>query len=199
MAVERLEGLANDLAKRLEGRPEARRWTVWAVVAMAVLTGVGFLLVGAGGPADPRPVETEGRRPLEGFGEIAFAVAPPGVTGATARWCALLANRDDTRIQGLRGQRDLRGYDGMLFVFDDDQTGAFVMGGVDIPLEIAWWSADGSLVTTAAMAPCPGQDSNACPHAPSGPYRTALETGAGGLARLGVAPGSRLTFGGSCP
>lgn len=188
-----------ELAGKVEKTPNIAKKVTWAVIAVAVLTVVGFLLVGANGPDDPRLSDSSGRNPIEGFGEVAFSIVPAGQAGETARLCALLADRDDTRVQGMRGQRDFRGYDGMIFVFDRDLDGAFVMGGVELPLEIAWFAASGELVSTAIMAPCPDAAStNDCAHAPSGQYRTALEVGAGGLARLGIGPGAKLTYGGPC-
>ncbi|MEX1171480.1 MAG: DUF192 domain-containing protein, partial [Chloroflexota bacterium] len=97
------------------------------------------------------------------------------------RWTVLLAGAD-----GMRGSADFDGADGMLFDLDrDTDPGAvrFVMDGVVIPLDIAWFAADGRLVGTATMDPCPATP---CPvtSAP-GPYRWAIEAPAGAFADLG--------------
>lgn len=163
----------------------------WAVTVVAGLGVIAFLTVGANGPADP----TLGGIP--GFGEVAFQVAPGG-GGSAGSFCALLAETDQQRAQGLMGRRDLAGYDAMVFRFDADTTGPFFMRNVPVGLSIAWFGADGRFVSSADMAPCPDQEG--CPtYAPAGPYRLAVEVLQGGLAGLGVGDGSVLTIGGACP
>ena len=157
-----------DIARRLESdAPVVTGRLRWAIAIVALLAVVGFLLIGANGPANPSLATQRTRQPIPGFSETGFSISSPAAT--MARLCALLADRDELRIQGLRGQQDLRGYDGMLFVFGADTDGSFVMGGVDVALEIAWFDSQGTLVSTALMAPCPGQPDSACPHAPSRP------------------------------
>jgi uncharacterized protein len=127
-----------------------------------------------------------GLRPLSGFGEESFLVEPGG-----REWCALFAHTEAARERGLMGQTDLRGFDGMLFQFDADTTTGFWMRSTPLPLSIAWFTADGAVVSQTDMAPC--GDRADCPtYPPAGPYRYALEVARGGLARLGIGPGSRL-------
>lgn len=136
------------------------------------------------------------RVPVAGFGEVAFTVTPAGA-GPAARYCALLAENDQQRARGLMGRWDLSGYDAMVFRFESDSTSAFYMRNVPVALSIAWIAADGRFVSATDMAPCP--DREGCPlYGPAGPYRLAVEVLQGGLARLGVADGSKLTVGGAC-
>lgn len=163
----------------------------WAVVMVAVLSIIALLTVGANGPADP----TLGGIP--GFGEVAFQVTPAGGQGTAGRFCALLADNEQQRAQGLMGRRDLAGFDAMVFRFDADTDGGFYMRDVPVGLSIAWFGADGRFVSATDMAPCPDQDG--CPnYPPKAPYRLAIEVLQGGLGRLGVADGSVLTVGGAC-
>jgi uncharacterized membrane protein (UPF0127 family) len=188
---------------------------LWAATLVLVLALLAFLAVGANGPADPRlepaggtsttarpnsaaPTAAADRRPVEGFGEIAFRLQGGGGLPASDERCALLAESDRQVRQGLMGRSDLSGYDGMIFRFAQDTTVPFFMRNVPMPLEIAWFDAGGRLVSTADMAPCPDRDG--CPtYPPGGAYRYALEVEDGGLARPGIGRGSVLTVGGACP
>ena len=85
--------------------------------------------------------------------------------------------------------------DEMLFVFTDDETGSFWMRNTRLPLSIAYLRADGSVVSTTDMAPCPDSE-RTCPTYPSnGAYRYAIEVPQGELDRLGIGSGSRVTVG----
>ncbi|MGH9154272.1 MAG: DUF192 domain-containing protein [Acidimicrobiales bacterium] len=196
--------------------PFRLRSALWAAAAVLVLGLVAFLVVGANSPADPTLVPELGettpppgvtatsvaRQRVSGFGEIAFQLqtgsdtgSDPGIVGIQR--CALLAETDAQLQRGLMGRRDLSGYDGMIFRFQEETTGSFFMRNVPVPLEIAWFDAAGRLVSTAGMAPCP--DVEGCPtYAPNGPYRLALEVEAGGLRRLGIGEGIVVTPGGPC-
>lgn len=173
-------------------RRSAAGWSAilwWVIGATAVLGVLALLTVGANTPADP----TLGGIP--GFTEVAFQVTPAG--GTAAHHCALLADNEEQRAKGLMGQRDLAGYDAMVFQFPDLTTGTFYMRNVPVPLSIAWFGADGAFVSSTDMAPCANKDG--CPtYSAEAPYRYAVEVLKGGLADLGVRPGSVLAVGGSC-
>ncbi|HET9444347.1 MAG TPA: DUF192 domain-containing protein [Acidimicrobiales bacterium] len=159
--------------------------------ALSVLTATAFITVGANGPEDPSLAG------VPGFSEVGFSVATAASPSPAGRFCALLADTDARRAQGLMGRRDLGGFDAMVFTFPDDTTGAFYMRNVPVPLSIAWFDANGRFVSSSDMAPCPDRDG--CPtYAPPGPYRTAVEVLQGDLARLGLGPETTLAVGGSC-
>jgi uncharacterized protein len=181
------------------------RWRIGTLVAVAVVV---FLVVrGADRPDDPElaPPSTErstsdatdggtasgDRSPIPGFDEVAFRIEVEGASAST--WCALLADDADERAQGLSEQDDLRGYDGMVFRFDEPSTARFTMRDTRIPLSIAFFDEDGAFVSARDMDPCPpGTD---CPsYEAEGPYLHALEVDQGGLAALGIADGARLSF-----
>ena len=79
----------------------------------------------------------------------------------------------------------------MLFVFQADSRAAFTMAGTLIPLDIAFFAADGSLVDRFTMVPCLSEP---CPsYSAVGPYLFALEVPAGGFEGVGdprLDPGS---------
>jgi uncharacterized membrane protein (UPF0127 family) len=74
----------------------------------------------------------------------------------------------------------------MLFVFPRTTTGTFWMKDTLIPLDIAFFANDGSLVDVLQMEPCPPDTPDAdCPsYAAAGPYRFALEAPQGDLIEL---------------
>ena len=85
---------------------------------------------------------------------------------------------------------DLLDLDGMLFVWETDSGGGFWMRDTVLPLDIAFFAVDGTLVNTFPMEPC--DLGNDCPVYPAGgTYRFALETVQGRLTGLGS--DSRLT------
>jgi uncharacterized membrane protein (UPF0127 family) len=94
-----------------------------------------------------------------------------------------VANTPGERAQGLMGVDDLGILAGMLFVHESDSEVGFWMKDTIIPLDIAFFAADGSLVNVLRMEPC---EADPCPFYYSGaPYRFALETPAGDLDGLG--------------
>jgi hypothetical protein len=186
----------NTFRARLE-TPSGAEWVrrgAWAVLALAF---VGFLVRGGSTPDDPY-LAVGDRRPLEGFGEITFSVTDP--RGAMATWCALLADTDSTRAQGLMHQDDLRGYDGMVFQYGQPTDGAFWMKNTTIPLAVAFFDGDGRFINAQGMDPCP-EELDDCPRYPAAaPFTFAIEAERGGLGALGIGPGSQVTFPGTpCP
>lgn len=202
------------------------RWLLGLVVGLVALGLVALLLRGADQPADPylegsgsadgaatttttaaadpaaSPPDIAmapgdpARVPLDGFDEVAIAVAPAD-GGALLRWCLLAALRAEQRSRGLMEVTDLQGYSGMAFVYDEDVGGAFYMRNTPTPLSIAWIDSGGRVVSTADMEPC--EDREGCPtYAPAGSYRYAIEVFEGGLDDLGITPGATVTVGGSC-
>jgi uncharacterized membrane protein (UPF0127 family) len=96
------------------------------------------------------------------------------------RWPVAVADDGAARAQGLMGVVDLGGLRGMLFVFDSDGTAAFWMKDTLLALDVAFFTAEGSLVDLLEMEPCPADP---CPvYQPLAPYRYALEVPAGGFA-----------------
>lgn len=135
------------------------------------------------------------RAPFQSFEEVRFVVT--GADGKDHEYCALLADTEPLREQGLMGRTDLGGYDAMLFGWDVDTTSAFWMRTVPVWLSIAWFDKSGTHVGQLDMAPC--GDSDSCPrYGAAAAYRWAMETMRGGLDRLGVRPGAMLRVGGRC-
>ena len=98
-------------------------------------------------------------------------------------WVVAVADTRILRAQGLMGVTELRDVDGMLFVFEEPIQVSFYMRNTLIPLDIAFFAADGSLVDRFAMEPC---DEDPCPTYPAAaPAMYAIETVVGGFDGLG--------------
>jgi len=186
--------------KRLPGRdrrsrlrfPPGPRVQQWMIVLLLIAAFVSLVVKGANGPADPF-LRTEGRVPISGFGEIAYRIS--GTEQGTR--CALLAQSAQQQAKGLMGQRDLAGYDGMLFAFPADTSAAFFVKDTPLPLTIAWFDTGGRLIGSTDMEPC--LDRPTCPsYAAPRAFRYALEVPKGGLGALGIGPGSVISVGGPC-
>ena len=103
----------------------------------------------------------------------------------------VVADENTERIQGLRDVTDLGEYDGMLFVYSSDTDARFTMAGTPLPLDIAWYTADGEPVSSTTMRPCVQGSDSTCPvYASNRKYRYALETAAGngGSGAIGACP-----------
>jgi uncharacterized membrane protein (UPF0127 family) len=105
-----------------------------------------------------------------------------------------IAESTDERSRGLMGVTDLGGADGMLFEFEQAGPYRFWMWQTPLPLDIAFFGADGDLVGTTAMAPCTEPLSSDCPrYDPGAPFLVALEVPAGDLEVLGIEAGASIT------
>jgi len=184
------------------------RVLLWAALSILGLGLWAFVVRGADEPADPYLLD-EGALPpgieapgdpareiLDGFDEIAITVRPADGSALLA-WCLLAALQAEQRARGLMEVTDLKGYPGMLFLYDTDVQSAFWMRNTPMPLSIAWFDADGNLVSTSDMAPCDDRDD--CPiYGSAGPYRSAIEVPQGELAGLGIGAGATISIGGTC-
>ncbi|HEV2809362.1 MAG TPA: DUF192 domain-containing protein [Acidimicrobiales bacterium] len=145
----------------------------------------------APGPPPPAPILAS-RRPLAGFDEIAFRITASG--GGVTDGVAMLADDSASRSQGLMEQTDLRGYDAMVFRFPSPDNRGFYMRNTRIPLSIAFFDVSGRFVSSADMEPCPDEVEKCPTTFAEGPYVHAIEAAKGELPRLGIGPGSTLSF-----
>lgn len=92
----------------------------------------------------------------------------------------LVASTDAQRTQGLRDVTDLAPYDGMLFVFPNDNLAQFTMAETPMPLDITFFDEEGDPVDRQVMQPCPQGTDATCPvYSSDHKYRLALETPSG--------------------
>ena len=95
-----------------------------------------------------------------------------------------LAVTPEQRRQGLMFRERLGEREGMLFVFDDEQTVSFWMRDTPLPMSIAFIDARGVIVHVADMEPY-----SEAPVPSRYPVRYALEVNKGALERAGIEVG----------
>ena len=71
----------------------------------------------------------------------------------------------------------------MAFVWPADVQGSFFMRNTRLPLSIVFVDADGAVVSTSDMEPCPDSVVDCPLYGADGPYRWALEVPQGALPR----------------
>jgi uncharacterized membrane protein (UPF0127 family) len=126
-----------------------------------------------------------------GFELAEVTITTAGGTDHTVQ--AWIADSTDERARGLMKVTGLGGADGMLFVFDNAAVRRFYMWQTPMPLDIAFFAADGTFVAAVPMEPCLEPSAADCArYAPDEPFQFALEVPAGGLDDLGIGPGSSL-------
>ncbi len=94
----------------------------------------------------------------------------------------------DEQQRGLMGRRDLGESDGMIFVYPIPQQMSFWMRNTPTPLDIGFFTADGTLGEVYAMYPF---DETPVRSAGSD-YTLALEMNQGWFAKQGLKPGAKL-------
>ncbi len=98
-----------------------------------------------------------------------------------------VADTEALREQGLSGRSDLPNGQGMLFVFESDDTFGIWMKDMLFPIDIVWADASGTVITIAKnVAP----DTYPKVFYPSTPARYVVELPAGFAAAHGVAEGT---------
>lgn len=119
--------------------------------------------------------------PMPPFGQGGVTLDPGGVHVPMPVY---VADRPDLRRQGLRGVEELPREAGMVFLYEEDTRGGFTMQDTLIPLSIAFFDSDGTVLTVMDMQPCQAEP---CPtHDPGVTYRGALEVNQGRFGDLGL-------------
>jgi uncharacterized membrane protein (UPF0127 family) len=141
-------------------------------LALAVLLALAAGCGGGSGDDDARPqvvIQTDG-------GEVEIAVE--------------IADTSEERARGLMGRKSLPENSGMIFVYPEATEGAFWMKNTLIPLSIAFYGSDGTILRILDMEPC---RRDPCPlYDPGVAFNGALEVNRGAFERLGVREGDRL-------
>jgi uncharacterized membrane protein (UPF0127 family) len=136
-----------------------RRWVAVALIAVgAVAAAVGVVKLlsdssvdtGHGGTGSIASAVSDAEPATDPFPQLTAVRLAVG--GRCIRM--VIADSLDERVEGLRQARDLGDYDGMLFVFDGATDVGFTMSTVPVSLDIGFYEADGTLVSTQRMKPC---------------------------------------------
>ncbi len=84
----------------------------------------------------------------------------------------------------------------MVFVFFEDTEGGFYMKNTLLPLSIAYFDVDGTIVGMVDMEPC---ELDSALYDPGVPYRGALEVNQGVFAERGIELGDHIELVTSIP
>jgi uncharacterized membrane protein (UPF0127 family) len=88
-----------------------------------------------------------------------------------------VADTPEKRSRGLKEVTDLGGLDGMVFLLPEPATTRFWMEDTFIPLDVAFFATDGSLLGVLTMEPC---TKDPCPkYGIDQPWQWAIEVPAG--------------------
>lgn len=161
--------------------------TVQTPGTLAEPDGDGSLAPGVADTAPAGSTQPDGVLPT-GFTTVTVRITD--ADGSVCEVCMWLADDGDERGRGLMGVTDLGRAAGMAFVFPGPAEGAFYMYRTPTPLSIAWFAPDGAFVSATDMEPCTSVALDCPRYRAGGPYELAIEVFAGGLAELGIGPGS---------
>ena len=101
-----------------------------------------------------------------------------------------ISDTNDERAVGLMGRTSLPEDAGMLFVYPEPTGGGYWMKNTLIPLSIAFYDADGTILRILHMEPCRRDPCRI--YDPGVQYAGALEVNQGAFERWGVREGDRL-------
>lgn len=110
---------------------------------------------------------------------------------------AEVAARADQRAYGLMDRDELDADAGMIFLYDEVQSGdtGFWMYRTRIPLDIAYFDGAGRIVAIQQMMPCTSIDPARCTGYAAGvPFFGAVEAGRGYFTRNGISVGDRVVM-----
>lgn len=109
--------------------------------------------------------------------------------GQTNLWVEV-ADRPDSREQGLMFRKILPGDEGMLFIFDYPQMQSFWMKNTYLPLDIAFVSKEGRIINILTMKPL-DEDPR---YRSVSPAQYVIEANAGWFENNGIKAGDRVEF-----
>lgn len=142
------------------------------------------LAVGVGGYDAPAQAEAQ----TFGRAQLCLALSPRPFT-------VEVAATEVQRQSGLMGRESLAAGTGMWFQYSNEliPKHGFWMYGVPFPLDIAFISAAGRIVSITTMEPCLAADPKACPaYYSEKPFKSALEVNAGFFAEAGIGVGDKV-------
>lgn len=122
-------------------------------------------------------------------GQGAFADMPRlELTAGMFRIEAEVAANQQHRMLGLMNRRTMPQHQGMLFVFDQENTHCMWMRNTLLPLSVAFMDGEGQIINIEDMQP--QTEDNHCAKRPA---RYALEMNRGWFTQRGVVIGSRIS------
>ena len=123
-------------------------------------------------------------QPATGSGHLIGRATFDTVGGDVRTSLLNVADSEEERRLGLMGRASLAASGGMVFIFPAPTSGSFWMKDTLIPLSIAFWDEDGTVVDILEMQPC---ETDPCPtYSPRNAYTHAIEMNAGWFEKNGV-------------
>jgi uncharacterized protein len=137
----------------------------------------------------------------------AGSTTPPGAPGFTPATILIdgaesgpvllqgeVADTDESRAYGLTGRRSIPDDYGMAFILFEEQDCCFWMRDTLVPLSVAFFDREGTIVDIEDMEPCPSDvPDDECPlYGSDEPYIGALEVKQGLFEEWGVTEGDRI-------
>lgn len=103
-----------------------------------------------------------------------------------------LALTSKAQARGLMEVEQISDDYGMVFLWSDSRKHGFYMKNTLIPLDIAWWDAEGEIVDIQTMQPCTEDPCKT--YVPADTHVGAVEVNAGLLEEAGVEVGDKVTL-----
>ena len=121
-------------------------------------------------------------------GRVVFTTTTRSVRTGTVE----VADTASERERGLMDVTHLASDEGMVFLFDGPTRSSFWMKDTLVPLSVAFWDADGTVVDVLDMQPCTAEP---CPlYTPRRDYSSALEMNLGWFSGHGIQIGDHAAF-----
>jgi len=152
------------------------RFAVAAILALAPLTACHDRLVEEASAATPAQLEV-----------VTVAIATSD--GKTHRYKAEVARTPEQQSRGLMYRRAMARNAGMLFPFPEPRMASFWMANTHLPLDIIFISPEGRVVNVGEGVPLRLDTVES-----TGPAGSVLELNRGEAARIGLAPGDRISW-----
>jgi uncharacterized membrane protein (UPF0127 family) len=153
-----------------------RRWGAIVAGLCLVILAVAVLALLLDDDPTPRVAVPTTAPPTGPLGEFDRAT----ILMSGDEWHVAVASEPQQRSHGLMFVTDLGDLDGMLFVWEEDTTTSFWMKDTPLPLDIAFFRFDGTLVDLFSMEPCVAEPCER--YQASDSYRYALEAPRGAFA-----------------
>jgi uncharacterized membrane protein (UPF0127 family) len=162
-------------------RRERRRRRPHLALALALALSSGC------GGTDEGTIASSGTQPLAGLPTGTLTIDAQGGEVTFEVW---IAETSESRQRGLMLVERMDAENGMVFLFAESTDGPFWMKDTLIPLSIAFWDREGTIVGVLDMQPC---QSDPCPlYSPGASYVGAVEVNLGALGAAGVAAGDSV-------
>lgn len=157
----------------------------------AIIFVNAFLLAACAQPAEPTPgaAGTPGG-PIPASPTFDTAKALIDTDEGSLLIDVELAVNDQQRAVGLKHRSSLEPDAGMAFLFFKETSGGFSMKKMLIPLSVAFFARNGTILEILEMEPCRMDPCEA--YDPGVPYFGALEVNRGAFERWGVEEGDRI-------